>query len=120
MTSGPAQGHTAINDRYKRGFLEWRQGRSLVVGDLVSLSPSTPPRLLTDMPVNGRRGLKFPRGTEAVEVWQPLGLWTSVSMRSHPPYSLVPNISFLYWLYLHYYAPLPIVDWLGTDLFLLS
>lgn len=43
-----------------------------------------------------------------------------MSTRPYPLYSLVPNISCLYWLYLHYYTLLPTVDWLGTDLFLLS
>lgn len=73
----------------------------------------------------GREVLKFPRGQEAaasfcLQVWQSLGLQASVSTRSHPPYSLIPNSSCFYWLFLHCYALLPIVDWLGTDLFLLS
>lgn len=109
-----SQDHTATNDRYKLGFPGWGQGRSPVVGSLHRHAGGM-----------GREVLKFPRDQEAaasfcLQVWQSLGLWASVSTRSHPPYSLVPSSSRLYWLYLYCYALLPIVDWLGTDLFLLS
>lgn len=104
-TPRASQGHAATSDRYKQGFLEWGQGRSPVVGSL--------PWHAGGM---GREALEFPRGQKAAasfQVWQPLGLWASVSTRSHPPYSLVPNSSCLYWLCLYCYALLPIVDWLG-------
>lgn len=100
-----SQGHAATSDRYKQGFLEWVQGRSPVVGSL--------PWHAGGM---GRGALEFPRGQEAAasfQVWQPLSLWASVSTRSRPPYGLVANSSCLYWLCLHCYALLPIVDWLG-------
>lgn len=75
----------------------------------------------------GVRGevLKFPRGQEAaasfcLHVWQPLGQCEYKVTHTPCPYRLVPSSSCPYWLYLYCYALLPIVDWLGTDLFLLS
>lgn len=42
VISGPAQGHTAINDRYKLGFLEWGRAGAWWL-DIWSASLSKPP-----------------------------------------------------------------------------